>query len=102
MTDERQPDDELLDGEPEPPRRDEEFEEHDPLDDQPPPARVEPVVVPRWVQLVTLPLAIVALWIVAFWAARSFDARGGNAKTLTLHADMQAGDVVVYRFSGKP
>ena len=45
---------------------------------------------------------IVALWIVAFWAARSFDARGGNAKTLTLHADMQAGDVVVYRFSGKP
>jgi len=45
---------------------------------------------------------IVALWIVALWAARSFDARGGNAKTLTLHADMQTGDVIVYRFSGKP
>jgi len=45
---------------------------------------------------------IVALWIVASWAARSFDARGGNAKTLTLHADMQAGDVIVYRFSEKP
>jgi len=44
----------------------------------------------------------VALWIVAFWAARSFDARGGNAKTVTLHADMQTGDVIVYRFSGKP
>ena len=44
----------------------------------------------------------VALWIVALWAARSFDARGGNAKTLTLHADMQTGDVIVYRFSGKP
>jgi len=45
---------------------------------------------------------IVALWIVASWADRSFDARRGNAKTLTLHADMQAGDVIVYRFSEKP
>ncbi len=45
---------------------------------------------------------IVALWIVTSWAARSLDARGGNAKTLTLHADMQAGDVIVYRYSDKP
>jgi len=45
---------------------------------------------------------IVALWIVASWAARSLDARGGNAKTLTLHADMQASDVIVYRYSDKP
>ena len=65
MTDERQPDDEFPEGDPEPPRRDDEFGEHDPLDNRPPPAQVEPVVVPRWVQLVTLPLAIVALWIVA-------------------------------------
>ena len=31
----------------------------------PPPARVAPVVVPRWVQLVTLPLAILGLWALA-------------------------------------
>jgi predicted PurR-regulated permease PerM len=30
-----------------------------------PPARVEPVVVPRWVQLVVLPLAILGLWALA-------------------------------------
>jgi hypothetical protein len=45
---------------------------------------------------------VVALWMAASWAARSFDARGENAKTLTLHAEMQAGDVIVYRFSEKP
>ena len=28
----------------------------------PPPARVEPVVVPRWIQLVTLPLAVLGAW----------------------------------------
>ena len=35
-----------------------------PLEGEPavPPARVEPVVVPRWVQLVALPLAILGLW----------------------------------------
>jgi predicted PurR-regulated permease PerM len=42
-----------------------EFEHNDPLRNEPPPANVAPVVVPRWVQLVTLPLAIVALWIIA-------------------------------------
>ena len=30
-----------------------------------PPARVEPVVVPRWIQLVALPLAVLALWALA-------------------------------------
>jgi hypothetical protein len=45
---------------------------------------------------------VVALWIVASWAARSFDERGESTKTLTLHAEMQAGDVIVYRFAEKP
>jgi hypothetical protein len=35
---------------------------------------------------------VIALWIVGAWAARSFDSRRGNAKTLTLHAE----------FSGNP
>jgi predicted PurR-regulated permease PerM len=43
-------------GEPEEPR---EPQEADEVLDRPPPAAAEPVVVPRWVQLVTLPLAIV-------------------------------------------
>jgi predicted PurR-regulated permease PerM len=30
-----------------------------------PPARVEPVVVPRWIQLVVLPLALLGLWALA-------------------------------------
>jgi predicted PurR-regulated permease PerM len=30
-----------------------------------PPARVEPVVVPRWVQMVALPLAVLGLWALA-------------------------------------
>src|SRR3954469_7160605 len=30
-----------------------------------PPARAEPVVVPRWIQLVVLPLALLGLWAVA-------------------------------------
>jgi len=44
---------------------DEQFAGHDPLAAQPPPATVPPVVVPRWVQMVTLPLAVVALYLVA-------------------------------------
>jgi predicted PurR-regulated permease PerM len=43
-----------------------------PPDDQPleadlppPPAQVQPVVVPRWIQLVALPLAVLALWALA-------------------------------------
>jgi predicted PurR-regulated permease PerM len=41
------------------------FAGHDPLAAQPPPAGATPVVVPRWVQLVMLPLAILALWTIA-------------------------------------
>src|SRR3954468_24136702 len=37
----------------------------EPVEQHPLPANVAPVVVPRWVQLVTLPLAIVAVWVVA-------------------------------------
>ena len=38
-----------------------------PLEPEPqrPPARVEPVVVPRWIQLVALPLAVLAVWALA-------------------------------------
>jgi predicted PurR-regulated permease PerM len=44
---------------------DSKFEGHDPMDGEPPPARAEPVVVPRWVQLVMLPISVLALWVVA-------------------------------------
>jgi predicted PurR-regulated permease PerM len=42
-----------------------EFEGHDPLEGEPPPATAEPVVVPRWVQLVMLPIGVLALWALA-------------------------------------
>lgn len=44
---------------------------HDPLDDEPPPeagiagSPIPKVVVPRWIQLVGLPLAVVALYLIA-------------------------------------
>jgi predicted PurR-regulated permease PerM len=44
---------------------------HDPLDDEPPPeagtpsSPVQKVVVPRWIQLVALPLGVIALYLVA-------------------------------------
>jgi predicted PurR-regulated permease PerM len=44
---------------------DSEFEGHDSLEGEPPPAAAEPVVVPRWVQLVMLPIGVLALWVVA-------------------------------------
>jgi predicted PurR-regulated permease PerM len=44
---------------------DSEFEGHDPLEGEPPPAAAAPVVVPRWVQLVMLPISVLALWVVA-------------------------------------
>jgi predicted PurR-regulated permease PerM len=44
---------------------DEALEPEEREDTQPLPRGVAPVVVPRWVQLVTLPLAIVAIWIIA-------------------------------------
>jgi predicted PurR-regulated permease PerM len=42
-----------------------EFEGHDPVAAEPPPAATAPVVVPRWIQLVTLPLALLALYAIA-------------------------------------
>src|SRR4051794_15929249 len=47
------------------PMDDAQFAGHDPLAAQAPPATVAPVVVPRWVQLITLPLSIIALYLVA-------------------------------------
>src|SRR5512132_2861275 len=41
------------------------FEGHDPLEAEPPPAAVQPVVVPRWIQLVALPLGLFLLYAVA-------------------------------------
>src|SRR5206468_3763867 len=41
---------------------------HDPVRGEPPPAAAHPVVIPRWVQLVMLPLAILGLWWVAHLA----------------------------------
>ena len=55
---EHQQDDELLPDDPPPRRRDEDFEDHDPLEAEPPPPSAEPVVVPRWIQLVGLPLLL--------------------------------------------
>jgi predicted PurR-regulated permease PerM len=49
----------------------EHWEGHDPLDQQPPPeagrggSGVQKVVVPRWIQLVALPLIVIALFLVA-------------------------------------
>jgi predicted PurR-regulated permease PerM len=46
---------------------DEDWEGHDPVEGEPPPepARVQKVVVPRWIQLVALPLCVIALYLVA-------------------------------------
>jgi predicted PurR-regulated permease PerM len=46
---------------------DEDWEGHDPVEGEPPPepARVQRVVVPRWIQLVALPLCVIALYLVA-------------------------------------
>jgi predicted PurR-regulated permease PerM len=49
----------------------EDWEGHDPLDEEPPPeagrgqSAVQKVVVPRWIQLVALPLIVIALFLVA-------------------------------------
>jgi predicted PurR-regulated permease PerM len=55
-------DDDLLPGAPQPRRGEDDFEDHDPLEAEPPPRAAEPVVVPRWIQLVALPLALLALY----------------------------------------
>jgi predicted PurR-regulated permease PerM len=51
------------DARPDPPEPDEPDHDHDPL-----PPEVAPWVVPRWVQHVALPLAILAIWVL-IWAA---------------------------------
>jgi predicted PurR-regulated permease PerM len=56
---------ELAPDEPQPPRREDDFDEHDPLEAEPPPRVADPVVVPRWIQLVTLPLALLAIYAIA-------------------------------------
>src|SRR5262245_25149969 len=45
-----------------PPARPDDFREHESLEAAPPPHAVEPVVVPRWVQMVAVPLAALALY----------------------------------------
>src|SRR3954447_5623075 len=46
----------------EPPDRDEDAVPAGPHPALPPPAPIEPVVVPRWVQMVALPLAVLGLY----------------------------------------
>jgi predicted PurR-regulated permease PerM len=48
----------LLPDDPPPRHRDEDFEDHDPLEAEPPPPSAEPAVIPRWIQLVALPLLL--------------------------------------------
>jgi predicted PurR-regulated permease PerM len=48
----------LVPDDPPPSHRDEDFDDHDPLEAEPPPESAEPVVVPRWIQLVALPLLL--------------------------------------------
>jgi predicted PurR-regulated permease PerM len=55
---EHQQDDDLLPDDPPPGRREGDFDDHDPLESEPPPPAAEPVVVPRWIQLVGLPLLL--------------------------------------------
>jgi predicted PurR-regulated permease PerM len=55
----------LFDGPDAPERGPGDFERHDPVENEPPPATAIPVVVPRWVQLVMLPLGVLALWALA-------------------------------------
>ncbi len=55
---EHQSNEDLVPEDPPPHDRDADFEDHDPLEAEPPPASAEPVVVPRWIQLVALPLLL--------------------------------------------
>jgi predicted PurR-regulated permease PerM len=63
--DDRVTNEDLLPDEPAPPQDEHSFEDHDPLENEPPPADPEPVVIPRWVQLVILPLGVLAVWTLA-------------------------------------
>jgi predicted PurR-regulated permease PerM len=63
---EHQHDDDVLRDDPRHTRAaDEDFEGDNPLEGEAPPQDVQPVVVPRWIQLVTLPLALLALYAIA-------------------------------------
>jgi predicted PurR-regulated permease PerM len=55
----------LFDGPEAPERGPDDFDQHDPVENEPPPPTAIPVVVPRWVQLVMLPLGVLALWALA-------------------------------------
>src|SRR5919202_1033221 len=55
----------LVPHEPEPAPREDIDEANDPLVGRPPPPSAQPVVVPRWLQLVAVPLAALALYAVA-------------------------------------
>jgi predicted PurR-regulated permease PerM len=55
----------LIEGEPAPARTDEGFEGHDPAQGQPPPRPVQPVVIPRWFQVVALVLAVLGGYALA-------------------------------------
>jgi predicted PurR-regulated permease PerM len=50
--------DDLLPDDAPPRHEDDDFERHDPLEAEPPPRATDPVVVPRWIQLVGLPLLL--------------------------------------------
>jgi predicted PurR-regulated permease PerM len=57
--------DDLLPDEDPPPARHGDFDEgHDPLEAEPPPVAPHPVVVPRWIQLVGLPIGLFLLYAV--------------------------------------
>ncbi|MGZ8632684.1 MAG: AI-2E family transporter [Solirubrobacteraceae bacterium] len=55
---EHQRNEDLLPDDPPPRHRDGDFDDHDPLEGEPPPHSAEPAVVPRWIQLVGLPLLL--------------------------------------------
>jgi predicted PurR-regulated permease PerM len=55
---EHQRNEDLLPDDPPPRHREGEFDDHDPLEGDPPPRSAEPAVVPRWIQLVALPLLL--------------------------------------------
>lgn len=59
---ERQED--LVPAEPKPERGPDDFERHDPLEAEAPPRSITPAVIPRWVQLVALPLILIGLFMV--------------------------------------
>jgi predicted PurR-regulated permease PerM len=61
---EHQRNEDLVPEDPPPRHRDDDFDEHDPLEAEPPPPSAEPVVVPRWIQLVALPLLILLAYAV--------------------------------------